>query len=322
MSHTVDFRSEDCYPFPMHVGRVASLHRFPVKSMGGEVLQSAQIARNGLLGDRAYAVRDERAGEIRGAKRLPGLMLASARYRNEPGTGTAPAADIVLPDGTSTATDDPAVAERLSALVGTPVTLWPLQADLAHYRRTQPGARLGGLLARSDALRKTVAKLAFAGPAGAGLRGEFGREPGEPLPDLSLFPAELFAFVSPPGTYFDAFPIHLLTTATLKALHRKNPTAQFDVGRFRPNLVVETEPEFEGFVEARWAGRELTIGSVRLECTVAAPRCNMVTHPQPGLAKDPSVLRTIVREAGQTAGVYARVLAEGRVVCGDAVVLP
>jgi hypothetical protein len=47
----------------------------------------------------------------------------------------------------------------------------------------------------------------------------------------------------------------------------------------------------------------------------------MVTLPQAGLSKDPSVLRTIVRDAGQTFGLYAAVAASGPVAVGDPVVL-
>lgn len=38
---------------------VTSLRRYPVKSMGGEALQSVELDHRGLVGDRWYAVRDE-----------------------------------------------------------------------------------------------------------------------------------------------------------------------------------------------------------------------------------------------------------------------
>jgi hypothetical protein len=40
-----------------------------------------------------------------------------------------------------------------------------------------------------------------------------------------------------------------------------------------------------------------------------------------GRAKDPSVLRTIVRNSGQTLGVYANVTHGGKIAVGDAVTL-
>ena len=38
---------------------------------------------------------------------------------------------------------------------------------------------------------------------------------------------------TPPGTYVDAYPLHLLTTAALRAMTRLNPTGSWDVRRFR-----------------------------------------------------------------------------------------
>jgi hypothetical protein len=50
-------------------------------------------------------------------------------------------------------------------------------------------------------------------------------------------------------------------------------------------------------------------------------RCSMTTQPQADLPKDPSVLRTIVRDSDQNVGVYASVTAGGRVRVGDPVEL-
>ncbi len=307
----------------MRVGHVRSIHRFPVKSMCGEDLERALVGADGLAGDRAFALRDEAAREIRGGKRLPKLLLCAARYREEPTRGGLSHASITLPDGGATGTDDPEVSRRLSAFLGREVTLCPRApaSDLAHYRRAQPGASLAGVLARSASVRKVVSRLATVGPGGRELREDFAREPGEPLPDFSVFPAELFEFVSLPGTYFDAYPIHLVTTATLDALRARRPDGDWDPRRFRPNLVVETGAELEGFVESAWAGRVLRVGELRLECTVATPRCSMVIQPQPGLPKDSRLLRTIVREADQCVGIYARVLRGGSVARGAGVEL-
>lgn len=291
--------------------------------MAGESLASAELGALGVLGDRAYAVRDEQAGEIRGGKRLPRLMLCSARYGEEPTAARVPVASISLPDGTEARSDDPEVSARISAWLGRPVTLCPLRpaSDKEHYRRVQPGAAVAGWLARAAPLRKVVSRIAAVGPGATELRQDFGREEGEPLPDLSVFPAEIFSYVSPLGTYFDAFPIHLLTTGALEAMRAKHPGGDWDAKRFRPNFVIESLPEQGASPELGWAGKRLRLGEVELECTVATPRCSMVAQPQPGLAKDPSVLRTIVRDADQLLGIYARVTRGGRVRCGDQVTL-
>jgi uncharacterized protein YcbX len=156
-------------------------------------------------------------------------------------------------------------------------------------------------------------------PLATGLRAEFSREPGEPLPDLSDLPAELFAFTSPPGTYFDAFPLHLLTTSSLDTLARLHPAAAWDVRRFRPNFLIDTGDGSRGLLENSWLGRTLRLGGLVVQCAIPTARCGMTTHAQANLPKDPSVLRTIVREADQNLGIYARVLQPGSVAVGDVV---
>jgi uncharacterized protein YcbX len=292
--------------------------------MAGERLSTASVGTRGLWGDRGWALRDEQAGEIRGAKISPALMLCAARYRAEPSAeGTPPHADITLPDGTETATDDPKINGLLSELLGRRVTLWPLRpaTDLAHYRRAMPAARVVGFLSRSRNFRRlAIGAMRLAGKDKE-LREDFGRLPGEPLPDLSLLPAEIFEFTSPPGTYFDAFPVHLLTTASLAAMSRHAPDTAWDARRFRPNFLIETADGVEGLVESGWGGRTLRVGGLALKCEMPAPRCSMTIQAQAGLPKDPRVLRTIVREGGQNLGLYANVESAGRVSVGDEVEL-
>lgn len=305
----------------MVVGRVREVWRYPVKSMAGERLEECVVGPSGLHGDRGWALRDEEAGEVRSAKMSPALMLCAARYREEPSGGVIPHVDITLPDGSRTSSDAADVNERLSELVGRRVRLWPLRpaSDRAHYRRRMRGARIAGLLCRSRNFRRLLmGGMRFAG-LDAELRLKFGREPGEPLPDLSVLPAELFEFTSPPGTYFDAFPLHLLTTASLDALARLEPASAWDARRFRPNFLIETADGVSGLVESGWGGRAVRLGRLVAKCEMPAMRCSMTMHAQRELPKDPRVLRTIVREAGQNLGVYASIDTPGRVATGDAV---
>jgi uncharacterized protein YcbX len=145
----------------------------------------------------------------------------------------------------------------------------------------------------------------------------FSREPNEPIPDISLLPPELMEFTSPPGTYFDAFTIHLLTTSSLKIMERLNPDANWDPRRFRPNFLIESE--LKGLIELEWSSQRLQIGSAVLKCQIPTARCGMTTHAQKDLPKDPSVLRTIVKDADQNLGTYASVVAAGVVKLGDSV---
>ena len=95
----------------MQVGVLEQLQRYPIKSMGGERLDEVELGAGGLPGDRAWAVRDEVRGGIRGAKKLAGLLELSARYPNAPAaTGSSPA-EITLPDGSILGTGE---RERLT----------------------------------------------------------------------------------------------------------------------------------------------------------------------------------------------------------------
>ena len=100
-----------------------------------------------------------------------------------------------------------------------------------------------------------------------------------------------------------------------------NPAADWDVRRFRPNFLVETAQGLTGQTENGWSDRALSVGGLRLDCKMPTVRCGMTTHAQGDLAKDPSVLRTIVRDGGQCLGIYAGIERAGPVVVGDAVEL-
>ena len=45
-------------------GTVVSLWRYPVKSMLGEELNSSYVTERGLIGDRAYALIDQKTGKV------------------------------------------------------------------------------------------------------------------------------------------------------------------------------------------------------------------------------------------------------------------
>jgi hypothetical protein len=76
-----------------------------------------------------------------------------------------------------------------------------------------------------------------------------------------------------------------------------------------------------GMVEADWSGRTLRIGDARIKIEMPCARCVMTTLEQIDLPKDPSVLRTIVREADQNVGSYCTVAGGGAFAVGDEVAL-
>ena len=272
---------------------ITALYRFPVKSMLGEALDTVQLSEQGIPGDRAWAVRDEKFGGIKGAKRFPLLMRCQARFLEAPTAGQRSApAEITLPDGTTFSTMDVDINERLSAFLGRQVSFWPLLPATAkeHYKRGAPEG--------DDPM--------------AEIRHIFGRREGEPLPDLSQFPPELFEYTSPLGTYFDAFPTLVLSQATLDRLQALAPSSAIDVRRFRPNILVD-----EG--EDDWVGREIEIGSARLKVEMPCPRCTMTTMACGDLPDDDNVLRTLIDHTNGNLGVYASVSRPGECAVGDTI---
>lgn len=58
-----------------------------------------------------------------------------------------------------------------------------------------------------------------------------------------------------------------------------------------------------------------------MRCEIPTARCRMTMQAQADLPNDPTVLRTIVREAGPQLGIDASVIHPERVVVGDVVEL-
>jgi len=124
----------------MRVGTLRELWRYPVKSMRGERLEVCRVEqRVGIPGDRSWALRDQRAGEIRGAKKIPQLLELAARVLEEPVGETVPRIELELPDGRVVTSDDPKVSDWISQAVGREVTLEARRpaTDLDHYRRAR-----------------------------------------------------------------------------------------------------------------------------------------------------------------------------------------
>ena len=125
-------------------------------------------------------------------------------------------------------------------------------------------------------------------------------------------------FTMPAGHFVDALPLLVVTTASLRQGQQVYPGGEWDVRRFRPNLLVEVGGA--GWVEDGWCGRRVRVGErVDLEPVAPCLRCTMVTRPQPGLERDLDVFRTLAREHGATFGVWSSVATAGQVRLGDTV---
>lgn len=123
-----------------------------------------------------------------------------------------------------------------------------------------------------------------------------------------------------PGSLVDSSPVHLLTTASIRAMALQRPDLDWSVARFRPNLLVDAGGDER--VEDAWVGRRCSVGEVQLEIIKPCERCVMVTRPQPGgLARQLGVLTHLSRVADGSLGALARVARPGTVALGAPVSL-
>jgi uncharacterized protein len=289
------------------VGAIAALWRFPVKSMPGERLDTAEVAEGGVVGDRAYALIEAETGKVVSAKNPklgPAMLGCRAEFAESPRAGEEPpAVRITLPDGTSTASDAQDVDATLSELLERKVTLAraaPEDFTIDQYHPDVEGLDPEG---HRDTVTETKLGTAFFAEAG--------------LPSAV-----------PVGAFFDLFPVSVMTTSTLDQLNELRPETRLDERRFRMNVIVGTSAN--GFVENDWLGHGLDLGGdVRVTVMIPDPRCVMTTMAQGDLPKDTEVLRTLVRHnridvAGgmyPCAGVYATVEAPGTLRVGDTAAL-
>lgn len=290
----------------MTTGTIQSLWRFPVKSFGGEKLDQVHITQNGVLGDRAYALIDKESGKVVSAKSVklyPAILDCHAAYLQPPQPGqNLPPIQIKLPNGTSVTNNSPDIDRILSIFFGREVTLSAAAPDDYTIDMYHPD------LENVDASghRDTFVEQKL----GSALFKELGAE--SPLA---------------PGSFMDVFPISVITTSTLSQLQELQPETNFDVRRFRMNMVVKTKES--GFIENLWVGHGINVGdNVRLMTTMSDSRCVMITLAQDGLAKDNNVLRTLVNHNRldllgarkfPCAGVYSTVLTVGSVAINDKV---
>jgi uncharacterized protein YcbX len=268
---------------------VASIWRYPVKSMAGEEIPAAVLTPRGLLGDRAYALVDRASNRVATVRTWAAALLNyHAQFVTEPELDKpVPDVRITAPNGLTLAASDANVHQSLSAAFGRNLNL----------------------------MTSAPTGLLFEFPAGT-------------LSGAAKDATEtLLAAGAPPGAFFDYGCVHLVATATLDHLQRAYPQGRLDVRRFRPNLVIRSHAE--PFIENSWIGRTLAIGDeVVLRITIPCPRCVTMTLPQGELPHDPGILRTVaqnnMRDVGEfgtlpCAGVYADVVNPGTVRCGDAV---
>jgi hypothetical protein len=130
--------------------------------------------------------------------------------------------------------------------------------------------------------------------------------------------SEAIEWTMPADRFVDAQPLLVLTTASLRTAAALHPGGDWNVRRFRPNLVVDVAGE--GWIEDGWcAGATLRIGAVELQPQQPCIRCTMVTRPQPNLDADPDIFRTLARNHRGHFGAWTAVATGGLVSVDDEV---
>jgi hypothetical protein len=121
-----------------------------------------------------------------------------------------------------------------------------------------------------------------------------------------------------------------MTAATARAIAAAAGLPGPEMSRYRANFIIDGG-DGVAFAENGWIGRELRIGSLRLEITHPTPRCAIpVLEQGSGCAFKPAVL-AVINDLNRTdagafgvqpcAGAYARVIEAGVVKAGDSVSL-
>jgi uncharacterized protein len=289
------------------VGTIEALWRFPVKSMLGEELDAVDLGEGGIVGDRAYALRDRETGKVASAKNpklWPNLLGCRAAFVEPPCPGDElPPARIELADGNSVRSDAADVDGVLSRFFGRDVEL---------ARAAQNGYTI-------DQYHPDEENYDPDGHRDEVVEAELG---------AAFFNSRGLPSAVPEGSFFDLFPFSVLTTSSLDQLGELEPQSNFDPRRFRMNVIVDTPSP--GFVENEWIGRALAIGDdVRLSVALPDPRCVMPSLAQEDLPQDSRVLKALAKHnrldvAGSLypcAGVYAVAQATGTIRKGDRVSL-
>ncbi len=289
------------------VGTVETLWRFPIKSMLGEQIEAADCSQAGIVGDRAYAVRDRETGKVASAKHpklWPNMLACRASFVETPRPEVElPPVRIELADGTSVMSDAEDIDAVLSSFFGRDVELARAAENGYTIDQYHPDEENYDPDGHRDEVVEAQLGAAFFNERG--------------LPS-----------VVPEGAFFDLFPLSVLTTSTLDQLGELEPQSRFDARRFRMNVIVDTPAP--GFVENEWVGHTVAIGGdVKLGVALPDPRCCMPSLEQEDLPRDPRILKALARhnrlDVGGAlypcAGVYAVAAATGTIRKGDDVSL-
>ena len=127
----------------------------------------------------------------------------------------------------------------------------------------------------------------------------------------------LFLLRQERGSY-DAAPVSIISRQTIARIAEESGTPE-NGWRFRPNIVVDLS-QGAPFEELNWVGRILRVGdAARVAIIKVDQRCMIITLDPETAQSTPRILRCVVDQHAQYAGIYGTVLTPGGVRAGDIV---
>jgi uncharacterized protein YcbX len=264
--------------------RVESLHRYPVKSMLGEIVTDMFVDERGADGDRRLALVDAVTGRVASAKQ-PRLWRGLLQFR---AIGDAGRVQIQLPDETCVAADDPGVDELLSRLLGRSVQLVSQRPRGATLERPDPEEVLE--LGEDAEVEARIVEIA-------------GATPGDSFTDLA--------------------PLHAITSATLERVGvealRYRPNL---VIATPPGYLPYAENDWVGR-ELTVGESRLRVLKATSRCAVPTLEHGTLPRAPQALRTLIAENRVQAPGSGMVpcAGVYLEVLNEGTIRTGDPIIL-
>src|SRR5258708_4858619 len=111
--------------------------------MLGERLERLEIGERGVVGDRAWALRECDNGKIVSAKKFAQMLDCRATYEAPPVDGAATPIKIQLPDGRMLHAADADASAQLSAVLGRELVIERAQSSQHTRAGIDPGTIFG-----------------------------------------------------------------------------------------------------------------------------------------------------------------------------------
>jgi uncharacterized protein YcbX len=282
--------------------RLVSVRLYPVKSMSGVDVDSAEVEPWGLVGDRRWGVVDAVGNKLT-ARELHGLL----------GLGAEPAAV-----GTIRITD----RNGGELILRAPTLAAPIPVGHSRQGYALPAGESADCWL-SDRLGVSVHLVWQDDPKVRSIADHHGGQPGD---SLSLADAGPLLLVS--QSSLDQLNGWIAEDANVPDLADLDPSdtsgdalprAALSIIRFRPNVVIDGGVPFE---EEAWSG--VRIGNVEFRKTMICDRCVMTTLDPVTLEGGKEPIRTLARRRRRDGKVWFGIrlapLGRGRIQVGDAVV--